>query len=145
MKRLLILTCLLVCSCHEMHNPIPDYPVYLVLDLTFEDKALRDIPSSKAYTVQTVNSGVERVGFGGVLVVHAVDDRFYAFDLACPHEQSRNIHIAADENTLNAVCTVCGTRYDIGVGGTGAPNGVGKSYLKRYAVIDTRPRIVVNN
>jgi nitrite reductase/ring-hydroxylating ferredoxin subunit len=145
MKRYVLLLCLFILACEGLENPIPNYPAHLDLDLTFEDKALRDVPSSKAYTLKNINTNTERIGFGGILVVHAVDDQFYAFDMACPHEANRSTLIEADANTLSAVCPKCGTKYDIGFGGSGAPNGVGKNYLKKYTVIYNYPHVIVSN
>jgi nitrite reductase/ring-hydroxylating ferredoxin subunit len=128
-----------------MEDPIGNYPVYLRLDLQFEDKALRDVPSSKTYALKDINANIERIGFGGVLVVHAVDNQFYAFDRACPYEANRSILIEADANHLTAICPKCGTKYDIGVGGSGAPNGVGNYYLKRYTVSGSSSQLIVTN
>ncbi|MDR1407728.1 MAG: (2Fe-2S)-binding protein [Tannerella sp.] len=144
MKRYLLILSLLAFACGEVENPVPNYPVYLDLDLTFEDKALRDVPSSKTYTLKNININTERVGFGGVLVVHASDGLFYAFDMACPYEASRSAIIEADANTLYAVCPKCGTKYDIGFG-SGAPDGIGKDYLRRYIVTGADPRLTVRN
>jgi nitrite reductase/ring-hydroxylating ferredoxin subunit len=127
-----------------MEDPIGNYPVYLRLDLSNKDKELRPINSSKAYTEKNINMNIERAGFGGVLVVHAVDDRFHAFDLACPHEASRSVLLAADENNLYAVCPRCGSKYDIAFG-TGAPEGVSKYYLKRYTVSESNSQLTVSN
>jgi nitrite reductase/ring-hydroxylating ferredoxin subunit len=145
MRRYLTFALLLCASCVKMEDPIGDYPVYLKLDLTFEDKALRSVPSSKAYTMKDINANIERTGFGGVLVVHAISGSFYAFDLACPHEASRSTLVAADADHLNAVCPKCGTKYEIGIEGSGAPDGVSKFYLKRYAVTGSDPRLIVSN
>jgi nitrite reductase/ring-hydroxylating ferredoxin subunit len=130
-------------ACEKVENPIPNYPVHIELDLTYE-RALRAIPSSKAFTLKNVNLNTTRVGFGGVLVVHASDGQFYAFDLACPHEANRSVLVEADANTVHAVCPKCGTKYDIGFG-SGAPNGVGKDYLRRYTVMGSDPRLTVSN
>ncbi|MDR1600895.1 MAG: (2Fe-2S)-binding protein [Tannerella sp.] len=145
MKRYILLLCLFMTGCAEQENPIPNYPVYLALDLTaYRDRDLRNVPGSKAYTLKDININIERIGFGGVLVVHATDGRFYAFDLACPHEVSRSTLVEADENTLNAVCPKCGTKYDIAFG-SGAPNGIGKNYLKRYIVVEAGTHLTVSN
>jgi nitrite reductase/ring-hydroxylating ferredoxin subunit len=145
MKRYILLLCLSVlAACEEPENPIPNYPVYLELDLTFEDKELRKVPGSKVYTVRNINPNTERAGFGGVLVVHASDGLFYAFDLACPYEANNSILVEADENTLNAVCPKCGTKYDIAFG-SGAPNGVGRNYLKKYTVVNSGSHLTVSN
>jgi len=145
MKRICIMLCLILMACDDHVNPIPNYPVRINVDLTFRDKELRDVPSSKVFTLKNINVSTESVGFGGVLVVHAIDDQYYAFDLSCPHEANRSTLVEADENTLNAVCPKCGTKYDIGFGGTGAPNGVSKYYLKRYNAIMSGSTLIVSN
>jgi len=145
MKRLFISICLIITACAEHQNPVPNYPVHINVDLTYRDKELRDVPSSKAFTLKNININFEQVGFGGVLVVHAIDDQYYAFDLSCPYEASRTTLVEADENTLTAVCPRCGTKYDIGFGGSGAPNGVSSHYLKRYTVTGSGSQLVVSN
>jgi nitrite reductase/ring-hydroxylating ferredoxin subunit len=146
-QRLTFLLLLFICiSCAKIEDTIGDFPVYLELDLTFKDKELRTAPSSKTYSLKDLSSARgERCGYGGVLVVHSIDDGFYAFDLACPYEHNRGILVSVDENTLNAVCPKCGTKYDISMGGTGAPNGVGKYYLKKYSVFEKGSTLVVTN
>ena len=143
MKPYLLCFLLLCLSCIKTQDPIGNYRVYFRLDLTTKDKELRTI-GAKSYTQKNVNVLFELTGYGGVLVVHAMDDCFYAFDLACPHEASRGVLVEADENTVYAVCPQCGTKYDIAFG-TGAPDGVSKFYLKRYNVIGTPPQLTVTN
>jgi nitrite reductase/ring-hydroxylating ferredoxin subunit len=94
--------------------------------------------------LKDVNPNIERVGFGGVLVVHALDDQFHAFDLACPYEVNQGVRVAADENNLFAICPKCGTKYDIAFG-SGAPDGVSKYYLKRYTVTGSGTQLTVTN
>ncbi|MDR3250193.1 MAG: hypothetical protein LBT42_00815, partial [Tannerella sp.] len=81
-------------SCKEQKNPIPVARVYLNLDLTFEDKALKAVPSYKIYTAKDVNIALgERAGYGGVLVVHTHLDEYKAFDLACPFEAKPSVTV----------------------------------------------------
>ena len=141
MKRLcLFLFFLSVIACEK----IPENPVYgfvnLRLDLQNRDKALRGIPSYKSYSL--AKPGIdynpqlnERIGLGGLLVVHTPFDTWCAFDLACPNEQApnRNTIVVVDEDGINAVCSHCGTKYQI-MDGTGI-NLDGKKFgLKRYNV-----------
>jgi nitrite reductase/ring-hydroxylating ferredoxin subunit len=132
-------------SCGDDENPIPDMRVYLNLDLTFEDKELKAIPSFKEYTVKNVNLALgEAVGFGGVLVVHTMTDEYKAFDRACPFEANSTIAVAVDDVVLYAVCPRCGTKYDIGFG-TGAPTGSSKHFLKQYNVIHSSNKLKVSH
>ena len=117
MKR--ILTCLLIfliCSCSKFEESnIPYAPVYIEIDLRFQDHDLIGMYNHKAIT--KARTTVEKTGYAGVLVVCGIDSygntTYYAFDLCCPHEAKRNITIEAD-NAGAAVCPKCGTKFDIG-------------------------------
>ncbi|WP_293672212.1 hypothetical protein [uncultured Parabacteroides sp.] len=132
MKR--FLSCLLVLlalSCSKFEeSDIPYAYVNIEIDLRFQDKDLVPLLSYKEITqIGTFHKGI---GFAGVLLVHGYDDIFYAYDLCCPHEVSKDIKIVADD-TGYAKCPKCGTIYEIGLG-TGAPNGASKYPLRRYTV-----------
>ena len=93
----------LVTACTEP-NPIDNYPVALRLDLTFNDKALRTVPSAATYTHYShpISSAYRAFGFGGVLVVHGVDAKFYAFDLSCPYENRSSVRVEPDSDIIYA-------------------------------------------
>lgn len=65
-------------------------------------------------------------GFGGVLLIQGMNPfeagevTALAYDLACPVECQESIRVAVDPETLEAVCPVCGSHYDVTMGG-GAP------------------------
>ena len=147
-KYFLSLCCLMYIftSCTKVEdNPIPNYRVYLNLDLTFEDKDLKAIPSYKEYSVKDINviQG-ESVGYGGVLVVHNMLGEYQAFDRACPYEVRSNVLVEVDNEILYAVCPVCGTKFDIGTG-NGSPNGASKFYLLRRNVTQSGTKLIVSN
>ena len=118
MKR--FLSCLLVLlalSCTKtIETTIPYCPVYLELDLTFQDRALKDMQAYKIYTQSNIDQAGEKTGFGGVLVYHGLNnnggaaDAYYAFDAACPYEALANIKVEVDENKIYAICPKCGSR-----------------------------------
>lgn len=68
------------------------------------------------------------VGFGGVLLIGGIDPFTsepnvpLAYDLSCPVERSQTIRVGIDSGNLEAVCPVCGSRYDVITAG-GAPVG----------------------
>lgn len=76
------------------------------------------------------------VGFGGVLLIGGVDPFTaepnvpLAFDLSCPVECKQTVRVAIDSDKLEAVCPVCGSRYDVMTAG-GAPVG-GPALTGRY-------------
>lgn len=148
MKRIWLICSMFVVlfSCKTEENPIPDYRVYLNLNLTYEDKALKAIPSYKKYTTSDINAiQGERVGYGGVLVVHNMLGEYKAFDLACPYEALSSVKVVVDSTMLYAVCPVCGTKYNIGTE-DGTPDGVCRHYLKQYTnVILSGSRLIISN
>lgn len=93
-------------------------------------------------------------GYGGVLLVCAIDGGEYAFDLSCPVERKPTVRIAVDRETDLARCPVCGSTYDVfGLdgGAVGAPHsGMAaeeKYGLARYVIIsgaDSRYRLISN-
>jgi hypothetical protein len=116
MKHLLVcLLALLLNACGKAHiSSIPDRPVYLELDLTFEDKDLLPVSAYKIYTSKNIHLEVERVGFGGVLVYHGISasgsDAYYAFDAACPYKVNSSVTLEVDDDHLYAVCPQCQSR-----------------------------------
>ncbi|MDR1557487.1 MAG: (2Fe-2S)-binding protein [Tannerellaceae bacterium] len=138
----------LLSSCSKAYvSSIPDYPVYLELDLVFEDKDLIPVPAYKIYTPGNINQDVERTGFGGILVYHGLNsagmDAFYAFDAACPYEASRTTTVSVSDDHLYAVCPQCGSRYEL-LNGIGNPvEGPGREQLKAYHVSRNGNKIYV--
>lgn len=83
------------------------------------------------------------LGFGGILLIGGVDPFTsesnvpLAYDLSCPVECSQTVRVAVDSENLEAVCPVCGSRFDVVMAGgspVGGPALTGKyKYgLRRY-------------
>ena len=152
MKRFcLFLFLLTMVACEK----IPENPVYgsvfLRLDLQNRDKALRGVPSYKTYSLSKPGIDYnpqqnERIGLGGLLVVRTPFDTWSAFDLACPNEQTpnRNTIVEVDQDGINAVCTHCGTKYQI-MDGTGIAFEGKKFGLRSYNVAVSGYTGVVTN
>lgn len=143
MKKIIVcLVVLLAMSCNKVNvSNIPYAPVYLALDLRYQDKDLVGLLNFKEIT-QPRNAG-EMVGFSGILVVNGYDDQYYAYDLCCPHEANRNIKVEAD-NTGYAKCPKCGTSYEIALG-TGTPNGVSEFALTKYPITRNGQELIIRN
>jgi nitrite reductase/ring-hydroxylating ferredoxin subunit len=128
-------------GCDSYKSSIPDLPVSLQVNL-LNDIILRSIGCTKSYT--TATTGLQALGFGGILVVHAYDDAYYAFDLACPNEVQRTTRVEV-QSDLTAVCPVCGTKYRI-MDGTGwVISGATKEKLKQYHVYPSSDYLYVTN
>lgn len=52
-------------------------------------------------------------GFGGVLLVGDISGAPYAYDLACPVELRRDVRIKIDQETNEAYCPSCHSRYSV--------------------------------
>ncbi len=135
MKKLLLIAifaCVFFSCEDEVYSTIPLAPVSLKLNLNGEDSDLNGF----AYKIFTKpRKETDRLGYGGILVINTqrngiIDLR--AYDLACPNEAASDIKIKPDENGLEAVCPVCGAKYNII--SEGAPISGSKHPLKQYNV-----------
>lgn len=78
------------------------------------------IPTGFPYTDR------DATGFGGVLLTQGIDPFSggetgpLAYDLSCPVEGRRDIKVGIRGEGFDAVCPVCGSRFDV-VTGAGAP------------------------
>ena len=129
----------LLFSCKDSHeSPIPSYyQVYLDIDFqTPRDKDLKGIPSYQIYTEANIVKGKEMIGFGGILVVHALNGEYKAFDLACPKESNSSVRVHIEDD-YNAVCPVCGSRFEVILNSSSGMciSGPAKYPLRYYQVI----------
>lgn len=128
---LVILINLPLVSCNDNYiSSIPDFPVYLELNLTTTYPVFRN-SYDKSLTFIKPITVVDRVGFGGILVCTGFDGEYYAFDMSCPYEAKQNIRVYPNE-LGQAVCESCGSVFDIGYGVGNPSSGKAKEVLKRY-------------
>ena len=132
---------IILASCNDnIRSSIPDYPIYLHLDLTAQYSTFKNSTgqfiSTEKGIILTAN---DRIGFGGVVVCTAItlDDygntQYYAFDMACPYEVKNTIKVYPDITGLPyLVCEKCGSVFDVGFGNGNPLSGPSKEFLKRY-------------
>lgn len=96
------------------------------------------------------------LGFGGVLLIGGIDPFTadpnvpLAYDLACPVECKPSVRVSVDAATLEAVCPVCGSHYNVMTGG-GAPvsgpalTGEYKYGLRRYVCEPRQGGYMIHN
>ena len=125
----IMLVCLIDCSSNE--SDIPIRPVYIKRNIyTYSLSSY----GSSLYIIKAVSLPSEEIGDGGILIIHAFDGNYYAFDLACPVEVNENVRIGKPDGSLISKCDSCGERYDLSFG-LGTPlNHISKQPLKRYTV-----------
>src|SRR5215469_13188572 len=96
---LFFLTCLLSACDQPLISPIPIAPVNLELNLSDIDSDLVPALAAKSFTKPRL--ATDRLGFGGVLVVHGYNSNgatdLFAYDLACPYEIARNVILIPDD------------------------------------------------
>jgi len=147
MRRFSILCCLLVsfCTCtDEYRNPIPSYRVYLEVDLQFRDKQLQSLLSYKIFTTKNTVHGKEYTGYAGVLVTHSIFGDYKAFDIACPNEVRSDAVVEIDSDN-NAVCKVCGSKYEVilNFGSGGCITGPSKYPLRQYRLSNKDDKMLI--
>lgn len=136
LKQYLILSLLSVhaASCDDNYvSSIPDYPVYLELNLTTYPYNDLNYSSNVFFYFETRANlpATNSIGFGGLIVNTGFDGNFYAFDMCCPYEAKKTIKVYPND-IGEAVCKECGSIFDIG-NGTGFPtSGLAKEPLRNY-------------
>jgi nitrite reductase/ring-hydroxylating ferredoxin subunit len=127
----LTISLILLSGCKDYESSIPDRDVYISRFISLSGN-LADI-GGYLYIDQKVNT-IDRIGFGGILIYHAIDGKYYAVDLACPHEVSTDSKIGLPNSVGQCTCNTCGETYDM-LSGQGTPTkGISKESLKQYSV-----------
>lgn len=128
---IIMILALILASCNDnIQSSIPDFPVYMELNLTttyptFKNSYLKSMSFTKGVTV------TDRIGFSGILVCTGFDGEYSAFDMCCPYEAKQNTRVHPN-NIGQAICDSCGTVFDIGYGNGNPLSGKAKEYLKKY-------------
>lgn len=142
---LLALFCAFACTTND-ENAFPNSAVNLELDLTYEDKALKEQMAYKTYIYgQTTGlSASDRTGFGGVLVYHDIFG-YSAYDLACPYEVKAMVRVEVDADAIKAVCPTCGSEFGIFENAGAVLKGPATQGLHRYTIYQSGDKIYVRN
>lgn len=117
---------------------VPRSAVYFVLNTSVQDKELSGGGGTKSFT--SARLATDRMGFGGLLIVNSgmlSDGGFpilYAYDLACPKEDTRNIVVKPDKSGVSATCPSCKTEYSIILGTGHVMSGPSTEPLQRYRI-----------
>lgn len=129
----LLLAAVSLAACKtEVKTSVPSTRVSLEFNI------LRDAPTLNA--IGGVASFVkpkyigQYLGYGGVVVFHNFDDRFVAFDLACPNEVDPQVRLNVDSIPGEAVCPQCGAVFDIGYGHGYPVAGDCRNPMRQYGV-----------
>jgi hypothetical protein len=134
---------ILFLSCKKTDN-FPEYPVVLEFNITAAAPELAALNSYKEFT-KPANIN-QRLGLGGILIFHTVEDKFYAFDMACPYEVKADTKVHCN-NLGVVVCDSCHSQFYVGDGTGFVQKGQSKNSLKKYTVYydASRGNILVTN
>ena len=142
MKRLwwlMMVIGMFACDTAEQSD-IPYSNVYFKVDLRFEDKVLNAQLASKVFT--TPRYAGEAMGYSGILVVHGLNDIFYAYEQSCPYEAKRDIRIEVDSSGLYAICPQYLTKFQIANGGYPG-EGPARHYLRTCNVHPNGSELII--
>lgn len=150
MKRIshiFIIFCILIffssCSKEEEKYKIPWAQVNYTINLEGADHELKNPTATKTYTASQLAG--RYVGYSGLLVVCGLKTYsngapiLYVYDLCCPNEGMKDIHIIPASDGLTAKCPKCNSEFDI-ISGIGNVNsGPSEEGLQRYQAIPENP------
>ncbi|MCK9312389.1 MAG: hypothetical protein M0P26_08955 [Bacteroidales bacterium] len=126
-------------GCDGFDSSIPDAYVYVKRDI---NATKLNEPNTTCY-ISKSNLANEGLGYGGIIIVHAFDGEYYAFDLSCPVEHKSDIRIGYADQSLICKCDSCTEEYELGFG-LGTPiNNISKEALRRYKVTIINNDIIV--
>jgi len=141
-----ILLLLAMVSCNDtdinVDSPVPRYTVNLTVNIMI-DAPILDTQGGYFVITEPRKYG-EYLGFGGIVIFHGFDGRFYAYDVCCPYECKREIRVEPSMAGI-ATCPVCGSEYDIGFGSGQATKLPSKYPLRRYTTVVSGYNIRVTN
>lgn len=130
-------------ACERQTNPVPNYPVYLDLDIP----ALYPhfVPDNGFQTLSFTQKRYEYelIGYAGVLVWVAMDGRYYAADLCCGYCLDRQHPVQIDG--IFAVCPTCGEQYDLSYGLANPLKGKAKRNLRHFGTRLAGPILQIRN
>lgn len=136
------ITLLSIFSCGRTLEPVtPIVPVHLELSLRSSQWRVLSSPGT-IVVIAAPHSASDRVGYGGIIVAHAlIEDRYYAYDAACPVERDADVRLSVDGLVLR--CPQCHSTFDP-LHSHGAPiSGVAHVPLRQYRAVYDPIRQVV--
>jgi len=156
------LAVLLAAGCDKIDNKaVPNYTVRIDLGSyalwnTYGVSGLGDyrifnrdkgLPSNFPYNVNTYT------GYGGVLLMMGFETSSgdyapLAYDLSCPVEVSQGVTVSIDSENFDAICSKCGSHFDVLQGAGGPKSGVAltnKLGLRSYRVTPSNGGYMISN
>lgn len=136
---LIILLVVVSCGEESSRQTVPFAPVNFRVDPSGYDVILKNPLSYKVFTEEERRLPSDRFGFAGVLVISDANGKLYAFDLCCPHEDSRQTIVSPEYEGSGyngkVKCGSCGSVFVTMFGLGNRESGPSSESLQRYNVL----------
>ncbi len=137
-------------ACYDNYvSSVPAMPVSLKIDISGQYNTFKNSTNEFLLFEKPVYEA-DRVGFAGIFVYSGVnfDDNgnsvYYAFDMTCTHELTRDAKVYPVVGDFGKVkCAKCGTVYDVSLGFGNPVSGQSKEILRKYKVTVTETSLYV--
>lgn len=137
MKRYLIIAIItyLCIGCENVNyqSSIPNVPVNYTLYITSEHPHFIVENGFQTMTITQTKLEREALGYAGLIVWVAMDEKYHAADLCCPHCLKPNKPVMVDG--LYAVCPICDEHFDLGFGYAVPTKGITTEPLRKYQTL----------
>jgi hypothetical protein len=137
-------------ACYDNYvSSVPTMPVSLKIDFTGKYATFKN-STNEFRLFEERDLDADRIGFAGIVVYSGVnfDDNgnsvYYAFDMACTNELTRDAKVYPVAGDFGKVkCAKCGTVYDVSLGFGNPVSGQSKEILRKYKVTITENYLFV--
>lgn len=141
---ILLIAVLLFSGCNEGYiSSVPSMPVSFRLELIGKYSYMKNSTNQFA-VLETPVLVDDRIGYAGLFVYSGImfDDNgntiYYAFDMACTNEISKDAKVYPVPGELGKVkCNKCGSVFDVSMGLGNPVSGTAKEILRKYKVAVT--------
>lgn len=118
-------------SCGDTYqSDIPNMRVRMEIDL-LQSPYFKINESTYFLEVKQPSKYNEYVGYSGLIIGYTVLNGFCVYDLCCPIEAQQNVRVSIQKESWKAVCSQCGSEYDLMNNGV-LTKGEKGAYLKPY-------------
>lgn len=138
----LVLSILAGCEHTTTRSAVPSYPVHMELNIEGEYPHFRPNGQVSTMVFLAPRFPNEAVGYAGLLVFTAMDEKYHACDLCCPKCLKRDMPVEVDG--MFATCPGCGEQFDISYGYCTPSKGIAKEALRLYNAYYAGGKLIIN-
>jgi len=127
---------------------VPASSVYYKLNVFAEAPQLLTPGNSVCITEK--RTSIDRLGYGGLLIICNPNGGYYCYDLTCPYEVDSDIRVETNGGMI-ATCPDCGSTFSQLMYGSGRPDGNSlaifalRSYTVQLSYSGRNPYLFISN